>query len=594
MTGAPAARGDVRAGGRGSAAPIWIKAYLLWFFLGIFGAHRLYLKRTLSGNLYLATLGLFGLGWLADAVLTGFMVRGRLAELDRGQASFEREALAEIESLEFGLHARAPMDEAEPDPAFEVLDFVASTALFVLSSAALAYIFIYYDLALMSFPIAVVWIVLLMDVRRVDALKDTFFIIKDLPVNVENTLSATVFKNFHFRKGYRISAGKYLAYPLYILAYPFLGRKLDRGRGELKELFMFFRLYTGIFLFWLTIGLSRYFSQTASLGHSALTSLLCLHPFGLALGLWRGWYPAQYMAGFYPASAALLALVAYFAQVSNSLIVRNQYDMTVSRAERSFAPAFRVIIVTLIAAFALLGFGAMFSSPMRSFLEGLSPVRFRNAADYAYRPEALKGLLEEHIFSAENQGVVYELLESSVVLAGEGGRDYSRGTQWLARRSAYEKAFLYDLERFCDQRFRSYYNFYPILFDDREGLRHCYLVYTVDDTAQVLSALGKRRIYPLALMEAVAQPDEPTEGSTAAERGRAFSVRILLPESYRSDGDLDPLKGEAERLEADIGNKVFLDELSEGFRRYFIDQGLDVDSFEIRLDRFLAEAKGRI
>jgi hypothetical protein len=190
--------------------------------------------------------------------------------------------------------------------------------------------------------------------------------------------------------------------------------------------------------------------------------------------------------------------------------------------------------------------------------------------------------------------VVYELLESSVVLAGEGGRDYSRGTQWLARRSAYEKAFLYDLERFCDQRFRSYYNFYPILFDDREGLRHCYLVYTVDDTAQVLSALGKRRIYPLALMEAVAQPDEPTEGSTAAERGRAFSVRILLPESYRSDGDLDPLKGEAERLEADIGNKVFLDELSEGFRRYFIDQGLDVDSFEIRLDRFLAEAKGRI
>ncbi len=41
-------------------------AWLLLTFLGVFGAHRLYLGRWLSGLLYLATAGLFGLGILYD------------------------------------------------------------------------------------------------------------------------------------------------------------------------------------------------------------------------------------------------------------------------------------------------------------------------------------------------------------------------------------------------------------------------------------------------------------------------------------------------------------------------------------------------
>ena len=41
-------------------------AWLLLTFLGVFGAHRLYLGRWISGIVYLCTAGLFGLGILYD------------------------------------------------------------------------------------------------------------------------------------------------------------------------------------------------------------------------------------------------------------------------------------------------------------------------------------------------------------------------------------------------------------------------------------------------------------------------------------------------------------------------------------------------
>jgi len=41
-------------------------AYLLWLFVGIFGAHKLYLARPWMALLYLFTAGLLLIGWLID------------------------------------------------------------------------------------------------------------------------------------------------------------------------------------------------------------------------------------------------------------------------------------------------------------------------------------------------------------------------------------------------------------------------------------------------------------------------------------------------------------------------------------------------
>ena len=43
-----------------------VVAYLLWFFLGLFGAHHFYLGKVGRGFLWLFTLGLFGIGLLID------------------------------------------------------------------------------------------------------------------------------------------------------------------------------------------------------------------------------------------------------------------------------------------------------------------------------------------------------------------------------------------------------------------------------------------------------------------------------------------------------------------------------------------------
>ncbi len=44
-------------------------SYLLWFFLGVFGGHRFYLKRTGSA---IAILLLWIIGWISTAVVVGF------------------------------------------------------------------------------------------------------------------------------------------------------------------------------------------------------------------------------------------------------------------------------------------------------------------------------------------------------------------------------------------------------------------------------------------------------------------------------------------------------------------------------------------
>ena len=49
-------------------------AYLLWFFLGLFGVHKFYLEKPGMGILYLCTGGLLGIGWLIDLFTLGNQV----------------------------------------------------------------------------------------------------------------------------------------------------------------------------------------------------------------------------------------------------------------------------------------------------------------------------------------------------------------------------------------------------------------------------------------------------------------------------------------------------------------------------------------
>lgn len=56
-------------------------AYLLWFFLGVFGIHRFYLGRPISGVVQLLTFGLFGLWWLLDLILIPGIVVAENAKL---------------------------------------------------------------------------------------------------------------------------------------------------------------------------------------------------------------------------------------------------------------------------------------------------------------------------------------------------------------------------------------------------------------------------------------------------------------------------------------------------------------------------------
>lgn len=48
--------------------------YFLWFFFGVFSAHRFYLGKVTSGIIYLLTGQLFGIGWIIDLFLIDGMV----------------------------------------------------------------------------------------------------------------------------------------------------------------------------------------------------------------------------------------------------------------------------------------------------------------------------------------------------------------------------------------------------------------------------------------------------------------------------------------------------------------------------------------
>jgi TM2 domain-containing membrane protein YozV len=54
-------------------------AWILLTFLGVFGVHRMYMGKWLTGILYLLTVGLFGLGYLYDY----WTLNGQVDQLNR-------------------------------------------------------------------------------------------------------------------------------------------------------------------------------------------------------------------------------------------------------------------------------------------------------------------------------------------------------------------------------------------------------------------------------------------------------------------------------------------------------------------------------
>lgn len=71
---------DRRADRRYATGPIdYSIAWLLQTFLGVFGVHRFYLRKWLTGLLWLVTGGLFLVGWLYDF----WTLNGQVDEINR-------------------------------------------------------------------------------------------------------------------------------------------------------------------------------------------------------------------------------------------------------------------------------------------------------------------------------------------------------------------------------------------------------------------------------------------------------------------------------------------------------------------------------
>ncbi len=61
--------------------------YILWIF-GIFGAHRFYFGRPVSGTIYLFTLGLFFIGWIVDLFLMPSLERSADRRYQPGEINY--------------------------------------------------------------------------------------------------------------------------------------------------------------------------------------------------------------------------------------------------------------------------------------------------------------------------------------------------------------------------------------------------------------------------------------------------------------------------------------------------------------------------
>ena len=78
--------------------------YLAWFFYGLFGLHRFYYNRPVSGLIWLLTFGLLGIGWLVDAFLIPGMNDEANRSFARGKTDYNLAWLLLLFLGAFGVH----------------------------------------------------------------------------------------------------------------------------------------------------------------------------------------------------------------------------------------------------------------------------------------------------------------------------------------------------------------------------------------------------------------------------------------------------------------------------------------------------------
>lgn len=495
-----------------------ITAYLLWFFLGIFGAHRLFLKRIISGNLYLSTLGIFGVGWLIDSIYTWRMVLTRIQELKEKEESLEERFFNDFERLEKEDEKQVLVSSRKKrllSISFSIFSFLSDAAVFIFAAVSIFLLLIYFDLILIAFPIIVIWIVLILNNKNINSVKDNVFIIKDMPINVENSLFATTFKVLHFQKGYKLNLIKYLFYPVYFLAYLLSKAAKDKHKSEFKELFLFFRLYSGIFLFWLTIEMGRFFINSNLHQHALADYVMAVHPLYLIKTIILDNplpFNVEYILLTYVISIFLFGLLMYFLQLTNVVILRNKYDLSIKNTDYTLPFTLRIIIIALIIVFSALSILALFNDDINNLLEKTSRRKYETALYLTHQEKAIKNYSQilEYYFLNESpdilplQSLIYKLLNDSC--DPEKNQDYGKYYAQIntlleiIRQKVLEKDII-------DSRYAPYLGLYPV-FLNREEQRYWFIYFTVSniETGPAFSPFQvnseRRSLFPLLVITA--------------------------------------------------------------------------------------------
>lgn len=149
------AQADDRAAaslGRQPAKRSYLVAYALWLFLGIFGAHRYYLGRWLSGFIYTVTLGLLFIGWAIDLILVATMVARQRRAVAEGTAKPGLFSLLTATGRE-----RAPW--AERRRLFGAVDLLFAGIAYVIVPALVIVVAAYLDLYEIAVLILVIMVV---------------------------------------------------------------------------------------------------------------------------------------------------------------------------------------------------------------------------------------------------------------------------------------------------------------------------------------------------------------------------------------------------------------------------------------------------